>query len=127
MKVEVLIGRIFDHAHTYLSGRIDKLKPGSIVFVPFGRKKEIGVVWDKQEESNRKFKLKTILVIGSFSAINIAPRQIILAEEKIKPCLILFIRCSVSFFAARFENTGNKGSRSALEIRPNGACTKKVA
>ena len=24
-------------------------------------KKEIGVVWDKQEESNRKFKLKTIL------------------------------------------------------------------
>ena len=39
MKVPVLIPRIFDYPHTYLSGKFDKLKPGSIVLVPFGRKK----------------------------------------------------------------------------------------
>ena len=61
MKVPVLIPRIFDHPHTYLSGKFDKLKPGSIVSVPFGNKKEIGVIWDKQEETNKNFKLKTIL------------------------------------------------------------------
>ncbi len=91
MKVPVLIPRIFDHPHTYLSGRIDKLKPGSIVSVPFGRKKEIGVVWDKQEESNRKFKLKTILeknqisfnknlieFINWFSLYNLVPKGMVL-------------------------------------------------
>jgi len=61
MKVPVLIPRIFDYPHTYLSGKFEKLKPGSIVLVPFGREKEIGVVWDKQEETNRDFKLKTVL------------------------------------------------------------------
>ena len=43
MKVPVLIPRIFNHPHTYLSGKFGKLKPGSIVSVPFGREKEIGV------------------------------------------------------------------------------------
>ena len=60
MKVPVLIPRIFDHPHTYLSGKFDKLKPGSIVSVPFGKEKEIGVIWDKEEKTSRKFKLKTI-------------------------------------------------------------------
>ena len=67
MKVPVLIPRIFDHPHTYLSGKFGKLKPGSIVSVPFGKEKEIGVIWDKQEETRKKFKLKTILEIKSFS------------------------------------------------------------
>ena len=61
MKVPVLIPRIFDHPHTYLSGKFGKLKPGSIVSVPFGKSKEIGVIWDKIEKTNRNFKLKTIL------------------------------------------------------------------
>ena len=61
MKVPVLIPRIFDHPHTYLSGKFEKLKPGSIVLVSFGREKEIGVVWDKIEETNKEFHLKTIL------------------------------------------------------------------
>ena len=61
MKVPVLIPRIFDHPHTYLSGKLGKLKPGSIVLVPFGKEKEIGVVWDKTEETNRNFKLRTVL------------------------------------------------------------------
>tara|TARA_B100000029_G_scaffold503419_1_gene580275 strand:- start:549 stop:2504 length:1956 start_codon:yes stop_codon:yes gene_type:complete len=67
MKVPVLIPRIFDHPHTYLSGKFGKLKPGSIVLVPFGKEKEIGVIWDKPEETNRKFKLKTVLEKKSFS------------------------------------------------------------
>ena len=67
MKVPVLIPRIFDHPHTYLSGRFGKLKAGSIVQVPFGREKEIGVVWDKAEESKKNFQLKTILEIKPFS------------------------------------------------------------
>jgi len=91
MKVPVLIPRIFDHPHTYLSGRFDKLKPGSIVSVPFGREEEIGVVWDKQEETNRKFKLKTILeknqisfnknlieFINWFSIYNLVPKGMVL-------------------------------------------------
>ena len=46
MKVPVLIPRIFDHPHTYLSGKLGKLEPGTIVVVPFGRENELGVVWD---------------------------------------------------------------------------------
>ncbi len=67
MKVPVLIPRIFDHPHTYLSGKFGKLKAGSIVQVPFGREKEIGVVWDKAEETKKNFQLKTILEIKPFS------------------------------------------------------------
>ena len=87
MKVPVLIPRIFDYPHTYLSGKFDKLKPGSIVLVPFGRKKEIGVIWDKQEKTNKIFKLKNVLekksislnenlikFINWFSLYNLAPK-----------------------------------------------------
>ena len=58
MKVPVLIPRIFDHPHTYLSKKFGKLKTGSIVSVPFGKEEEIGVVWDKEENTNKNFKLK---------------------------------------------------------------------
>ena len=91
MKVPVLIPRIFDHPHTYLSGKFGKLKPGSIVLVPFGREKEIGVVWDRVEETNKKFQLKTILekksvsfnknlvkFINWFSLYNLAPKGMVL-------------------------------------------------
>ena len=87
MKVPVLIPRIFDYPHTYLSGKFDQLKPGSIVLVPFGRKKEIGVIWDKQEKTNKIFKLKNVLekksislnenlikFINWFSLYNLAPK-----------------------------------------------------
>ena len=91
MKVPVLIPRIFDYPHTYLSGKFDKLKPGSIVLVPFGRKKEIGVIWDKQEKTNKIFKLKNVLekksislnenlikFINWFSLYNLAPKGMVL-------------------------------------------------
>ncbi len=91
MKVPVLIPRIFDHPHTYSSGKFGKLKPGSIVVVPFGKEKEIGVIWDKQEETKRKFKIKTILekksiffnenivkFINWFSIYNLVPKGMVL-------------------------------------------------
>ena len=91
MKVPVLIPRIFDYPHTYLSGEFDQLKLGSIVLVPFGRKKEIGVIWDKQEKTNKIFKLKNVLekksislnenlikFINWFSLYNLAPKGMVL-------------------------------------------------
>ena len=91
MKVPVLIPRIFNYPHTYLSGKFDKLKPGSIVLVPFGSKKEIGVIWDKQEKTNKIFKLKNVLekksislnenlikFINWFSLYNLAPKGMVL-------------------------------------------------
>ena len=91
MKVPVLIPRIFDHPHTYLSKKFGKLKTGSIVSVPFGNEEEIGVVWDKEENTNKNFKLKDIkekksvslsdkLVkfINWFSLYNLAPKGMVL-------------------------------------------------
>ncbi len=91
MKVPVLIPRIFDHPHTYSSGKFRELKPGSIVLVPFGREKEVVVIWDKQEETKRKFKIKTILekksisfdenivkFINWFSLYNLVPKGMVL-------------------------------------------------
>ena len=91
MKVPVLIPRIFDHPHTYFSKKFGKLKTGSIVSVPFGNEEEIGVVWDKEENTNKNFKLKDIkekksvslsdkLVkfINWFSLYNLAPKGMVL-------------------------------------------------
>ena len=91
MKIPVLIPRVFDHPHTYLSGKFDKLRPGSIVTVPFGINEEIGVIWDKPEETTRKFKLKTVLdqnnisfnknlidFINWFSIYNLVPKGMVL-------------------------------------------------
>tara|TARA_B100001029_G_C15059787_1_gene457421 strand:- start:1542 stop:3497 length:1956 start_codon:yes stop_codon:yes gene_type:complete len=91
MKLPVLIPRIFDYPHTYLTGKFKNLKVGSIVVVPFGNEKEIGVVWDIEERSKKAFKLKTIseetpfklknsLVkfINWFSLYNLAPRGMVL-------------------------------------------------
>ena len=107
MKVPVLIPRIFDHPHTYLSKKFGKLKTGSIVSVPFGNEEEIGVVWDKEENVNKNFKLKDIkekksvslsdkLVkfINWFSLYNLAPKGMVL-----KMCL-----GDESFFSKKKRN-----------------------
>ncbi len=91
MKVPVLIPRIFDHPHTYSSGKFGELKPGTIVQVPFGKEKEVGVIWDRTEETKRKFKVKTILekkpfslneklikFINWFSVYNLVPKGMVL-------------------------------------------------
>ena len=91
MKVPVLKPRIFDHPHTNLSKKFGKLKTGSIVSVPFGNEEEIGVVWDKEENTNKNFKLKDIKekksvslsdnlikFINWFSLYNLAPKGMVL-------------------------------------------------
>ena len=109
MKVPVLIPRIFDHPHTYLSEKYGKLKTGSIVSVPFGKEEEIGVVWDKEEKTNKNFKLKNIKekkfslsdnlikFINWFSLYNLAPKGMVL-----KMCL-----GDKSFFSNKKETFKN--------------------
>ena len=72
--------------------KIKGLRLGDIVIVPFGRKTEIGVVWDKISNSEKKIKLKhiekniknkikqkkLIEFINWFSTYNIAPKGMIL-------------------------------------------------
>jgi len=60
MKVPVLIPKIFNFPFTYDSGLLGPLKPGDLVVVPFGKTREIGVVWDKIQPSLKKFKIKKI-------------------------------------------------------------------
>jgi len=60
MKVPVLVPKVFNFPFTYNSGVLGNLKPGDIVIVPFGKFKEIGVVWDKIQPSKKFFKLRNI-------------------------------------------------------------------
>jgi len=60
MKVPVLVPKIFNFPFTYESGFSEDLKPGDLVVVPFGKAKEIGVVWDKIQPSLKKFKIRKI-------------------------------------------------------------------
>jgi primosomal protein N' (replication factor Y) len=60
MEVPVLIPKIFNHPFTYISDKKELLRPGDLVIVPFGKKKEIGVVWDKIQPTNKKIKIKRI-------------------------------------------------------------------
>ncbi len=94
MKVPVLLPKIFNHPFTYInnSQKIKNLNQGDIVIVPFGKKKEIGVVWDKIKNSEKKLKLKQIekkisnvslnkkiiKFINWFSVYNIVPKGKIL-------------------------------------------------
>ena len=45
MKVQVLLPKIFNLTFTYSHESLRDYKIGDIVEVPFGNKKEIGVVW----------------------------------------------------------------------------------
>ncbi len=91
MKVPVLIPRIFDQPHTYLSGKFKNLTPGTIVHVPFGKKEEVGVIWDQLEKKKLNIKLKSVLkknetffnkslieFINWFSLYNLVPKGMVL-------------------------------------------------
>ncbi len=91
MKVPVLIPRIFDQPHTYLSGNFKNLTPGTIVHVPFGKNEEVGVIWDQLEKKKLNIKLKTVLkknetffnkslieFINWFSLYNLVPKGMVL-------------------------------------------------
>ena len=60
MKVPVLIPKAFNFPLTYESGSNKTLKVGDIVEVPFGKKKEFGVVWDKIQETKKKIKIRNV-------------------------------------------------------------------
>ena len=60
MKVPVLVPKVFNFPFTYNSSHLGNLKTGDIVIVPFGKSKEIGVVWDKIQPSEKIFKLRNI-------------------------------------------------------------------
>ena len=94
MEVPVLLPKVFNYPFTYSndSKKIKNLKTGDIVLVPFGKKMEIGVVWDKINYTEKKFKLKKIerkisniglnkkiiKFINWFSVYNIVPKGLIL-------------------------------------------------
>ena len=62
MKIPILLPKVFNYPFTYKYNPkiMNNLRPGDIVVVPFGRKKEIGVVWDQLNFINKKIKLKNI-------------------------------------------------------------------
>ena len=62
MEVPILLPKIFNYPFTYKCNvkKIKNLSQGDIVIVPFGRKKEIGVVWDKIRRTEKKITLKQV-------------------------------------------------------------------
>ena len=60
MKVPVLIPKIFNYPFTYNSDLIKSPQLGDVVVVPFGNKKEIGVIWDKIHLTTKKINIKKI-------------------------------------------------------------------
>tara|TARA_B100000780_G_scaffold254069_1_gene201958 strand:+ start:52 stop:2004 length:1953 start_codon:yes stop_codon:yes gene_type:complete len=92
MKLPVLLPKIFDYPFTYTSKKVGLLKPGDIVIVPFGKKKEVGVVWDEIQIASKNFKIKNIekkidnfsidkkliKFINWFSKYNLTPKGMVL-------------------------------------------------
>ena len=59
MQTEVLLPKIFGFSFTYNSNNIS-LKIGDLVEVPFGKSKEIGVVWKNKNSVLKNIKIKNI-------------------------------------------------------------------
>jgi len=60
MKTEVLLPKVFNFSFTYNSNNIS-LKIGDLVEIPFGKSKEIGVIWkNKNTELKKNIKIKNI-------------------------------------------------------------------
>jgi len=86
MKAQVLLPKIFNFPFTYSSNNIS-LKTGDLVEVPFGKNKEIGVVWKNKNTELKNIKIKNITkkikdysinqslidFVEWFSAYNIVP------------------------------------------------------
>ena len=59
MKAQVLLPKIFNFSFTYET-RKEKLNPGDIVQVPFGKEKATGVVWPDKIFVSKDIKIKNI-------------------------------------------------------------------
>lgn len=67
MKAQVLLPKVFNFSFTY-NHKYNSLKPGDFVEVPFGKKKEVGVVWPGKIDHLENIKIKNInKKIDSFS------------------------------------------------------------
>ena len=91
MKAQVLLPKIFNHPFTYNTNQI-YLKAGDLVEVPFGKKREIGVVWKKNNSQLKGIKIKNIIkkikdysidyklidFIEWFSSYNMVPAGLVL-------------------------------------------------
>ena len=60
MKLPVLLPKVFNYPFTYNSDKIH-FKPGDLVQVPFGLRKEYGVVWKNSFSEPKKIKIKNII------------------------------------------------------------------
>ena len=60
MKIPVLLPKIFDYPLTYNIDIKKNIKLGDMVEVPFGKDKEIGVVWKSIQFTSKKIKIKNI-------------------------------------------------------------------
>ena len=60
MKIPVLFPKIFDYPFTYKSEISEPLKSGDFVKAPFGHTELTGVVWPKEQKTEKDFKLKKI-------------------------------------------------------------------
>jgi len=60
MKVPVLFPKIFDYPFTYTSDISEPLKPGDFVRAPFGSSEITGVVWPREQKTEKKFKIRKI-------------------------------------------------------------------
>ena len=58
MKAQVLLPKVFNFPFTYNLKQNEKI--GDLVEVPFGSKKEIGVVWKNNYTEPKKIKIKDI-------------------------------------------------------------------
>ena len=59
MKAQVLLPKIFNFSFTYKTKK-EKLIPGDIVEVPFGKEKAIGVVWPSESFAPKNITIKNI-------------------------------------------------------------------
>ena len=59
MKAQVLLPKIFNFSFTYETKK-EKLTPGDIVEVPFGKEKAIAVVWPSESFASKEIKIKNI-------------------------------------------------------------------
>ena len=59
MKAQVLLPKVFNFPITYYNNQTS-LRTGDFVEVPFGKNKEIGVVWNGNISDLKKIKIKNI-------------------------------------------------------------------
>ena len=60
MKVQVLLPKIFNLPFTYNADNNKKYKKGDLVQIPFGNKKELGVIWNDIAHAPKKITIKNI-------------------------------------------------------------------